>query len=80
MRRHAKTKPISVRLPVRRTAVSAGPAARRNFPAWIDAGEATAPLAATRAAVPRVRNALVLRRVGSTKTRGGRGGHAGGAQ
>ncbi len=40
---------------------------RRSFPAWIDAGEATAPFAASRAPVPRVRAGLVLRAVAKAK-------------
>ena len=63
MRRNAKLKVAANRIPVRKSVTSGTAAARRSFPAWVDASEATAPFNATRTAMPRVRDGLVLRRV-----------------
>jgi len=64
MRRNAKLKVAVNRIPLRKSVTSGSAASRRGFPAWIDAGEATVAFTATRAATPRVRDGLVLRRVG----------------
>jgi hypothetical protein len=61
MRRNVKVKALSTRLPVRKAATSASAAARRPFPAWIDATDG-ATFSAT-AVTPRLRSALVLRLV-----------------
>lgn len=63
MRRKAKT--ISTRVSPRKSALSSTPAARRSFPAWIDA---ESPAVAFPAAVTsRVRDGLVLRPVAKRK-------------
>jgi hypothetical protein len=67
MRRNAKLK-STTRVSQRKTALSANAAARRSFPAWIDAGEPTVTFAAARSAMPRVRDGLVLRRVRKSKS------------
>lgn len=59
MRRNVKVKAVSTRVPLRKAATSATPAARRPFPAWIDAADG----AAFTAVSPRLRGALVLRTV-----------------
>lgn len=64
MRRKVKT--LVTRMPLRKAAMSAAAASRRAFPAWIDADERAVTFAAT--AVPRVRDALVLRTVARKKT------------
>ena len=69
MRRTIKAK--STRVPLRKTATTASAASRRSFPAWVDASEGTA-FSAT-GAVPRVRDALVLRLVVSRKRPAGKG-------
>ncbi len=68
IRRNAKLKVTTHRIPMRKTVTSATAAARRSFPAWIDAGEATAAFTAARGATPRVRDGLVLRRVSRKKS------------
>ena len=75
MRRTAKI--ANSRIPLRKSVTSASASARRSFPAWIDAGEATAPFAATRMAVPRVRDGLVLRTVVTREAGARRGAHGG---
>ncbi|MDO8540938.1 MAG: hypothetical protein Q7S40_10925 [Opitutaceae bacterium] len=72
MRSAAKTKPIASRLRARKSALSATAAARRIFPAWIDADERVVSFAAA-AAQPRVRDALVLRKVAKKKSAGRKG-------
>lgn len=74
MRRSAKLS--SSRIPLRKPVSSASLAARRSFPAWIDAGEATAPFAATRLPVPRVRAGLVLRALAKPTPGNGKVPHA----
>ncbi len=66
MRRHAKVKSVASRT-VRKTATSASAAARRNFPAWIDASEGPVVFHAGRRATPRIRDGLVLRTVSKGK-------------
>ena len=69
MRRAAKTKAdIRRTVAARKTVLSASAAARRSFPAWIDAAGSTAPFTMTRTATPRVRDGLVLRTVNKKKT------------
>ena len=77
MRRAAKVKLVVARVPLRKAAMTTNAASRRSFPAWIDAGERGVAFFAT-TAVPRVRDALVLRIVGrkkSTSTRNFSDGH-----
>ncbi|MES2697876.1 MAG: hypothetical protein V4773_30725 [Verrucomicrobiota bacterium] len=62
MRRVAKIKSLPTRVPLRKTAMSSSSAARRNFPAWIDAADYSVPSPAT-IVMPRVRDGLVLRAV-----------------
>ena len=64
MRRAVKIKALSTRVPVRKAALSAGSAARRSFPAWIDAAEGA--VAFTAKVMPRIRDGLVLRTVAKT--------------
>ena len=59
MRRAAKVKVAVARIPLRKSA-----AARRGFPAWIDAGEHGVAFPAKQTVMPRVRDGLVLRLVG----------------
>jgi hypothetical protein len=68
MRRNAKLKVAANRIPLRKSVTSGSAASRRNFPAWIDAGETTVTFNAGRGATPRVRDGLVLRRVGQKKS------------
>lgn len=72
MRRALKVKALATRLPVRKAALSASAAARRPFPAWIDANEGAIAFPA-RSATPRVRDGLVLRTVSKTKVAKGEG-------
>lgn len=67
MRRHAKVKPLTPRTMIRKSALSASAAARRGFPAWIDASERVAAFPAV-GATQRVRDALVLRLVAKRKS------------
>ena len=66
MRRNVKVKSAG-RVALRKTATSASAAVRRNFPAWIDAGE-TGVVFSARSATPRVRDGLVLRKVSKGKS------------
>lgn len=66
MRRSVKVKSLNTRVPLRAAALSASGAARRGFPAWIQADENGVAFTA-RAAAPRVRDALVLRPVAGRK-------------
>ena len=80
MRRPVVVKRLSARALKRRSAVSASAAARRSFPAWIDAGDHGVALSSG-LVLPRVRDALVLRLVSrgkGAKAKGG--GHAGDAR
>lgn len=79
MRRTAKIKSVS-RIPLRKTATTASAASRRSFPAWIDDSETTATFSATRTAVPRVRDGLVLRIVSKRKLVERRVSHATGSR
>jgi hypothetical protein len=67
MRRPAKVKNSSARVPLRAAALSASGAARGMFPAWIVADEGEVAFTA-RVAAPRVRDALVLRPVAGHRT------------
>jgi hypothetical protein len=66
MRRNAKAKTVATRVPLRKSAMSANPAARRPFPAWIDAAEGHVTFSAA-TVMPRVRDGLVLRTVAKKK-------------
>lgn len=66
MRRPAKIKRLSSVATLRKSALSAAPAARRSFPAWIDASERAVAFPAA-GVTPRVRDALVLRTVAKGK-------------
>jgi hypothetical protein len=68
MRRNAKFKTAASRILLRKSVTSATESARRSFPAWIDAGDTSVSFSAARSATPRVRDGLVLRRVGQNKT------------
>lgn len=74
MRRHAKIRALSTRVPLRKAALTASAAARRPFPAWIDANEGAVAFPAV-AVTPRVRDALVLRTVVRAKQPGARSSH-----
>jgi hypothetical protein len=66
MRRKIKT--LSTRVAPRKSAMTAGAASRRAFPAWIDANEHGVAFAAT--VTPRIRDGLVLRAVATKKIAG----------
>jgi hypothetical protein len=66
MRRFTKVKVAAARIPLRKSAAVPS-AARREFPAWVDAGERGVSFAAAKAVMPRVRDALVLRVVSKRK-------------
>ena len=68
MRRPTKVKASRVLL--RKAALSASPASRRPFPAWIVADESGVAFPAKAAVTPRVRDGLVLRRVSKKKSSG----------
>ena len=73
MRRAVKVKALATQVPLRKAAMSASAAARRPFPAWIEADEGAVAFTARAAATPRVRAGLVLRVVSknkSSKTKG----------
>lgn len=65
MRRTVKVKALATRVPLRKAALSANSAARRTFPAWIDANEGGVAFPAK--VMPRVRDGLVLRAVAKKK-------------
>jgi hypothetical protein len=67
MRRAARIKAIPTRVPLRKAALSASPASRRPFPAWIVADESGIAFPARAAVSPRVRDGLVLRTIAKTK-------------
>jgi hypothetical protein len=67
MRRPVKVKARAARAVLRRAALSAAPAARRPFPAWIVADESGVAFPARAAVTSRVRDGLVLRRVAKKK-------------
>jgi hypothetical protein len=77
MRRNLKVKAVSTRIPLRKAATSATAAARRPFPAWIDAADGTTFSAV--AVTPRLRSALVLRTV-QKKSVNPRSAHGSGAR
>jgi hypothetical protein len=73
MRRPAKVKSAAAgRIPMRKSALTSSAAARRSFPAWIDASERTVAFPAV-SATPRVRDALVLRAVTKPRPAKGKG-------
>lgn len=57
-----KIKPLATQITLRKSAMTTSAAGRRSFPAWIDADERGINLSSA-IAVPRVRDALVLRTV-----------------
>src|SRR5262249_13723119 len=59
MRRTSKVKVSAARIPLRKSAATAA-TARRDFPAWIDAGERGVSFSAAHVVMPRVRDGLVL--------------------
>ena len=65
MRRKVKT--LATRVILRKAVTSATAAARRPFPAWIDAGEHGVAFSAATVS-PRIRDGLVLRTVAKTKS------------
>lgn len=67
MRRNVKVKAHASRVLLRNAATSATAAARRSFPAWITADDQGVAFPA-RAAIPRVRDGLVLRTISKTKS------------
>lgn len=67
MRRAAKVKAPALRVPLRKSALSASAASRRPFPAWIVADESGIAFPARAAVTPRVRDGLVLRTVQKQK-------------
>lgn len=67
MRRSAKIKALAAHVPLRKAAMSASAASRRPFPAWIVADEGEIAFPAKAAAIPRVRDGLVLRTVSKKK-------------
>jgi hypothetical protein len=77
MRRNLKVKAVSTRVPLRKAATSATAAARRPFPAWIDAADGATFTAV--AVSPRLRSALVLRTV-QKKSANPRSAHGSGAR
>jgi hypothetical protein len=80
MRRVVKVKALATGVPLRRAAVSSSAASRRNFPAWIAAEDSGSSFSA-RAAIPRVRDGLVLRAVGNKKSANPKGpSHGSGAR
>jgi hypothetical protein len=79
MRRVVKVKALAIQVPLRKAALSASPAARRPFPAWIEADDEAVAFPARAAATPRVRAGLVLRAVSKNKSSNARGaGHVNG--
>jgi hypothetical protein len=73
MHRATKIKSLSPRVTLRKAAMSASAAARRGFPAWIDADDNAVSFSAKRIVMPRVRDALVLRTVSRKPTSGTKG-------
>ncbi len=67
MRRPAKVPAAASRLPRRKSALTSSAAARRSFPAWIDAAERTVTFPAV-SVTARVRDSLVLRAVAKPKS------------
>jgi hypothetical protein len=68
MRRVVKVKTPASHVPLRKAAMSASAASRRAFPAWIADDESGIAFPARAAAMPRVRDALVLRTVSRKKS------------
>lgn len=77
MRRPTKVKASRVLL--RKAALSASPASRRPFPAWIAADESGVAFPAKTAVTSRVRDGLVLRRVSKKKSSSGKSAGSKGA-
>ena len=79
MRRAVKVKALATRVPLRKAALSASPASRRPFPAWITDEDNDVAFPAKAAVSPRVRDGLVLRRVANKKAASSRGNAAKGS-
>jgi len=81
MRRAVKVKSAAAgHIPLRKSALTSSAAARRGFPAWIDASERTVAFPAV-SVTPRVRDALVLRAVAKAAPAKAKGPkHASGAR
>ena len=77
MRRAVKAKALATCIPLRKTAMTASAAVRRAFPAWIAADESGVAFPAKAAAMPRVRDGLVLRTVSKNKVSGAKGSRHG---
>jgi hypothetical protein len=77
MRRVVKVKALATRMPLRKTAITASAASRRGFPAWIEADEGAVAFPAKAAAIPRVRDGLVLRKVSKKKLSSAKGSRHG---
>ena len=77
MRRAVKVKALATRMPLRKAAVTASAASRRGFPAWIEADEGAVAFPARAAATPRVRDALVLRKVSKKQLSSAKGSRHG---
>ena len=77
MRRAGKIKATATRIPLRKTVSTASAAVRRGFPAWIEADEGPVALSAKAAAMPRVRDGLVLRKVSTKKLSSAKGSRHG---
>lgn len=76
-----KVKALVTRVPVRKAATSSSSAARRSFPAWIDASERGVTFSAAASVSTRVRDGLVLRAVAKGKAvQSKKGAHGPGAR
>lgn len=81
MRRVVKVKALATQVPLRKAAMSASAASRRQFPAWIEADDDAVAFPAKATATPRVRAGLVLRAVSKNKSSSAKeSGHANGAR
>jgi hypothetical protein len=79
MHRTVKVKALATRVPLRKAATSASAAARRPFPAWIEADDRPVPMP-LKVVTPRVRAGLVLRVVAKKKAGKGSSSHVDGAR
>lgn len=77
MRRAVKVKAPATRVPLRKAAVTASAASRRGFPAWIEADEGPVALSVKPAAMPRIRDGLVLRKVSKKELSSAKGSRHG---
>jgi hypothetical protein len=77
MRRVVKVKTNAALIPLRKAVTTASAAARRGFPAWIEADDGPVALSVKAAAMPRIRDALVLRKVSRKKISSAKGSRHG---